>query len=251
MNLLLIFILAITLNSCSSEPQVVEDSDVPVNYKSLESQVKNEIERRLNIPLNEDYSYEIVKGHLNGDDSLDAIITVNRYAFALDEASKSPNPAQIAELGYTGNYNFFIFYDGNLKRFSNPITVPSSPKAKLRVKLENIHSEVYKDITIEYRVRNSAFKNYYLIENGVIQMIFQWKLFDFIGDDNPEVNFLEYGEGTLSSFKDIYIFKGKILNYSKNITDVYTYDPVVEKNGELIYHFFYNPKMMKYVTIKK
>ncbi len=180
----------------------------------------------------------------------DAIITVNRYNFALEEASRSENPSKNAEMGYIGNYNYFIYYDGKLKKFSNPIKVPSSPKAPLKVLFDNIQSEVYKDITIEYRIRNSAFRNYYLIANGNIQIMFQWKLFDNVGTAYPEANFITYEKGSMSIFKDILIYTGKIKNYSPVIPDVYTYNPEIEKAGGLQYRFFYDPRSLKYMTRK-
>ena len=126
--------------------------------------------------------------------------------------------------------------------------VPSSPKAPLKVIFENIQSEVYKDITIEYRIRNSAFRNYYLIANGNIQIMFQWKLFDNVGTAYPEANFITYDKGSMSLFKDILIYTGKIKNYSPAIPDVYTYNPEIEKAGGLQYRFFYDPRSLKYMT---
>ena len=216
----------------------------------FDQQVVREVEGRLSIPRTEKYSYEVHKAFLNSDNEEDAIITVNRYNFALEEASRSVNPAKNAEMGYIGNYNFFIYYDGRLKKFSNPIKVPSSPKAPLKVIFENIQSEVYKDITIEYRIRNSAFRSYYLIANGSMQIMFQWKLFDNVGTAYPEANFITYDKGSMSLFKDILIYSGKIKNYSPVVPDVYSYNPVIEQAGGLLYRFFYDPSTMKYMTRK-
>jgi hypothetical protein len=214
----------------------------------FDQRVKREAESKLSIPATEKYTLKVYKEHLNSDNSKDAIITVNRYQFALDEAAKAPNPAQIAELGYTGNYNFFFFYDGQTKLMSEPIAVPSSPKAPLKVNFENVQSEVFKDATFEYRIRNSAFKNYYSLNTQQIQLIFQWKLFDYVGTNTPEAIFLEYADGSMSMFKDILIFKGSIRNYAPTIEDIYTYNPVIDKQGGMLYRFFYDPRTGKYMT---
>ena len=65
----------------------------------FKQRVKREAESKLSIPATEDYTLQVYKAHLNSDNEKDAIITVNRYKYALDEASKAQNPAQIAELG--------------------------------------------------------------------------------------------------------------------------------------------------------
>lgn len=248
----MLFIFALV--SCNEQESKTRNTlfkeDKPVVNESFEEQLVREIEGKLQIPRNEKYITKVYKAHLNSDNAVDAIITVNRYEFALSEASASPNPAKVAELGYTGNYNHFFYYDGLLKKFSNPIAVASSPKAPLKVVFENIQSDVFKDITIEYRIRNSAFRNYYLIHQGAIQLMFQWKLFDAIGTSNPEVNFIAMDKGSRSSFKDILIYPGKIVNYSPAISDIYTYNPSIVQNGAMVYRFFFEPSTLKYMTKK-
>jgi hypothetical protein len=243
LSVLIFGVTALFLSSCSEQKEEEKVTDEFFKKKEkevvlpFEQQVVREVEGRLSIPRNEKYTYEVNKAFLNPDNEEDAIITVNRYNFALEEASRSSNPAKNAEMGYIGNYNFFIYYDGKLKKFSNPVKVPSSPKAPLKVIFENIQSEVYKDITIEYR-----------IANGNIQIMFQWKLFDNVGTAYPEANFITYDKGSMSLFKDIFIYTGKIKNYSPAISDVYTYNPEIEKGGGLQYRFFYDPRSLKYMT---
>ena len=253
LNNVLFFVLSISsllIYSCSGN-DVKDKDDLKIkSVKKLpfEKRFKREIESKLQIPVNEKYTYKIYKDFLNLDDVKDAVITVNRLDFALNEASKSENTAQIAEAGYTGNYNFFFYYDGKTDQISNPIAVASSPQVPLEVKLENIQSEFFKDITITYHIRNSAFKNYYLMMNGNIQLMFQWKLFDAIGTTNPEANYLEYEKGSYNEFKDIVIYKGKIKNYSPLVKDIYNYNPLIEKDGVKLYRFFFDKRTLKYST---
>ncbi len=249
--LIVVIVISFSCTNNKKKEEIVFNQKNDFSSLPFDQRIKREVESKLSIPGNEKYDLEIIKSYLNADNKEDAVITVNRYQFALDEASKAPNTAQIAEMGYTGNYNFFFYFDGKSNLISNPIAVPSSPKAPLEVLLENNQSEAYKDITIVYRIRNSAFKNYYLIENGIIQIIFQWKLFDFIGTNIPEANFINYENGSYSLFKDILIYKGKIKDYSPIVKDVYTYNPIIENEGTLLYRFFYDPKTMKYMTKKK
>lgn len=243
-------LMLISLFSCSNSNENEKDKQKVKIVKKLpfDKRFKKEIESKLLIPANEKYSFNVYKDFLNLDDVKDAVITVNRLDFALSEATKSDNTAQIAEAGYTGNYNFFFFYDGKTDQISNPIAVASSPQVPLELKLENIQSDFFKDITITYRIRNSAFKNYYLIANGNIQLMFQWKLFDAIGTPTPEANYLEYEKGSYNEFKDIVIYKGKIKNYSRIVNDVYKYTPVIEKDGQKLYRFFFDKRTLKYST---
>lgn len=250
-KIIFVLIIVFLIQSCSetNEKEVIVFKEKKDFTKlPFAQRVKREAESKLSIPATEDYTLQVYKAHLNSDNFKDAIITVNRYKYALDEAAKAQNPAQIAELGYTGNYNFFFFYDGKTKLISEPIAVPSSPKAPLKVKFEHVQSEVFKDATFEYRIRNSAFKNFYSLNSQQIQLIFQWKLFDNVGTATPEANYLEYSDGTMSMYKDILIYKGAIRNYTPTIQDIYTYDPVIDKQGGMLYRFFYDPRTGKYMT---
>ena len=257
MKFMLVLSFLLALYGCSDSPKVNNDAEQesPENEKDnknldFETRIKREIEAKLSIPATEKYTLEIHKAHLNADEKEDAVITVNRLEFAMEEASQGQT-AKRAEFGYMGNYNFFFFYDGQLDKISVPVTVASSAKSPLRVSFDNIQSEIYKDVIIEYRIRNSAFRNYYQIENGSLMMVFQWKLFDFAGTDNYEANFIEYQPGTYSLAKDIVIYQGTIKNYNKQIPDVYKYNPVIEKGGKELYRFFFDPGSNVYATNKK
>ena len=251
-----LFILCLFFISCNEKVDSgVDTKEVFESVDKLENlpfdeRVKREVEGKIGIPANEKYTLSVHKAHLNADNNEDAIVLVNRLQFAIDEAAKSENAAKMAELGYMGNYNYFIYYDGKLNKFSNPITVASSPEAKLKVVFENIQSEVFKDVSIEYRIRNSAFRNYYLIKDGILQIMFQWKLFDYIGTATPEANFISFEKGTMSSFKDIVVYEGKIKGYTPQISNVYSYDPVIEKSTVQLHRFFFDPKTLKYYTKK-
>jgi hypothetical protein len=219
--------------------------------ENIENRLRKEVISSLLIPVNEKFNFEIKFEHLNSDDKKDAIILVNRLNFAINEASKSNNPAKIAELGYLGAHNYFFYFDGKTKKLSIPIVIGSSAKAPLKVIFENIQSEFYKDIIIEYRIRNSAFRNYYLLKDLTLQLIFQWKLYDLLGTPNNESVFIEYKDGTLNLVKDILIYKGKIKNHKLNIENVYTFKPEIVSTNELKYRFFFDQNQSKYFTKDK
>jgi hypothetical protein len=252
MKIISLAIFFIIISACKSNELEKDVFDNPIQdgtvNMSFEDRMKREVEAKLSIPVTEKYKIEFHKTHLNRDEKEDCIITVNRLNFAIDEASKEENPSKRAELGYMGNYNYFFYYDGKLDKISIPMTIASSAKSPLKVKFNNIQSDIYQDVSIEYRIRNSAFQNFYLIEGGSLVMVFQWKLFDQVGLDSYEANFISFENGSISLAKDILIHKGKIKNYSKEIPNVYDYNPTIEKDGDLLYRFFYDPKIAKYMT---
>ena len=96
---------------------------------------------------------------------------------------------------------------------------------------------------------NSRFRNYFTIISHTPKQIFQWKLYDKLGEDNLSVNYIEYGKGSYSNVKDILIFEGGIENANK-AEDIYNFNPIYKKSGKLIHRFFYLPKERKYFTNK-
>ncbi len=242
--------LALMISSCKDNngTETGEVDKTPEVKLSFEERIQRHVTGSLSIPPNEKFTTKRYNAHLNPDNYEDAIITVNRLEYAKAQAASVPNGSQIEEMGYMGNNNYFIFYDGKLDKFSVPVTVPSSAMAPLEIKFENIISESYKDLTIEYRIINSSYKNYYALSSGVLQKVFQVKLFDYIGTRKPEAFFIEYDKGSISTARDILVYEGKIVDYPTDIKDVYTYVPKIEKTSKLIVRWFYNPGTMQYMT---
>jgi hypothetical protein len=231
----------------------IDDKEVEsLEDLSFEDQLIREITGKLQIPSTEKFDYKVYWENLNPDDEKDAIITVNRLEYAKERATQSPNPAKLAEMGYIGNYNYFFFYDGKKQRFSRPIAVPSSPMKELKVIFKNIQANsLFKDLIIEYRIQNSAWHTYYMLEGDMMNQVFQWKVYDKIGTSEAEANYFELDEGRLSLTKDISIYKGKITNvYDKN-ESIYDFEPAIEKTSVLSYRFFYEPNARKYMTENK
>jgi hypothetical protein len=223
----------------------------PDKNMSFEQRAHREYQAQLQIPSTEKYTLQIFKAHLNADNSEDAIVTINRLEFAMDNAAKSKNPSKVVEFGYMGNNNYVMYYNGKTDKFSAPIVVASSAKTPLRIEFENIQSDVFKTVTVEYHINELAVKSYYFAMGNGIQLVFEWKLFDRAGTADYEANYLETGAtGEMSSYKDILIYKGKIQDYTTEIQDIYSYDPTILKSGGLLYRFFYDPRVGKYVTRK-
>jgi hypothetical protein len=250
-KILLISILIHFFSSCNEKTETTIESTNETKHKkqTLEEIVHRHVQAQLSMPATEKYTLNIYKEHLDGDNKLDAIITVNRLEFAINESKKSGKYEKHSELGFTGHYNYIFYYDGQLNQISPSILVPSSPAAKLKINFTNLISDVSKDIAVDYKIRNSSFRNYYTVINHTPRLVFQWKLYDFLGEKKEEANFIELESGTIGLSKDIVIYKGKMIN-SNNVKDIYQFEPQIIKNGELLYRFFYLEKEGKYFTKK-
>lgn len=245
--LILLFACGEEVKKTAPEGEIIEVD--PDQFLPIEKRAKKHVMKVLGIPANENFSYKIHKKELNGDGKEDAIITVNRLEFAMDHAAKSSNAAKLAELGFMGNYNFFFYFDGSSRKISQAINVPSTPQRELDIQFEHITSANYYDIIVFLRVRNSCFADFYTIEGESMSSFFYWKVFDGIGTEKQEAYHFSYGEGKLTSRKNINISKGT-LKLPKGDFDPYTVDPTIESSGELLHSFFFLPAQGKYVTMK-
>ncbi len=235
---------------CTADKQVEKESDEANEpTENLESRIKRHVESALSIPSTENYTLEIWKENLDANAKVDAIITVNRLAFAMEEASKANNTAQRASIGFMGNHNYIFYYDGELDKISPQIAVPSSPKRKLTISFEHITSEKYKDILIDYRILHASYKAFYTIKNHLPNRIFEWKNFDGLTEQTTESFLFKYEKGSYSEAKDILILEGSFMQPAAQ-ADPYQFDPEIKPTDKLLYRFFYHPETGKYMTKK-
>jgi len=216
----------------------------------LDERAKRHVESSLGISATEKYSLEIYRENLDGDDKEDAIITVNRLQFAIDEAIQNGNVAKRAELAYMGNYNYIFYFDGGLNKISPPIALPSTPQKPLKIAFEHISSEEYKDILIDFRIRNSSFKDVYTVSNHTPRRIFQWKNFDGLGSGAKEAYVFEFKPTLKGSHKEILIYSATFTD-PKDDFDPLTYEPNLKPSSILEHRFFYLPQEGKYAIEKK
>lgn len=244
-------LLTILVFACGEEKNPTDEvkETIDKSNETVESMAKRHIESRLSIPATEKYTYHIYKEYLDSDDKIDAIITVNRLSFAMDEAAKSTNTAKQAEIGFMGNYNYIFYYDGGLNKISPQIAIPSSPKAELKITFENIQSDIYKDILIDYRILNASYKDFYTVSNHIPRRVFQWKNYDGLKSETSEAYYFTYTDGSMSIVKDILVKKATLIQPSGEI-DIYSFDPEMKKTDEIVHRFFYYPKQGKYLTEK-
>lgn len=245
-------ILLIAFSCNSDNPSDTKNkNDVSVAIETTEQRITRHIEANLKIPATEKYSYEIFKGEINGDDSIDYIIAVNRLDYAINEAIDRGRMAKSASSGFMGSFNFIFYMNGDTKNISNAITVPSSAKGKLKVSFENIRSEAYKDIMVDFKLDNASFRRFFALYDERIREIFDIMVYDGLGDIENHAISIEFSQGSYSLVKDILIYTGELEKVKFDDPEkVYSYYPEIKKTDLLERRWFFNPKQRKYYTKK-
>jgi hypothetical protein len=250
----LFFLLPLLLWACSQKPST---PDEPATEKtqalatkgkqSLEQFADREVRAKLNIQANEQFELKIYKSQLDADGIEDAIVSVNRKQFAMQEAMAAENPAKRAEVGFMGNYNYIFFFDGKLDMLSPPIAIPSSPLLPLSIQFEHISSMDYFDILIDFRIRNASYRDFFTVANHTPRRIFQFKNFDGLGTPQPEAYSFTYGAGSYGPQRNIFVMDATLEPLPAG-ADKNTYIPKVSAKNTIKYSFFYLEKEGKYAT---
>ena len=213
-----------------------------------DSVIRKYIRETLNTRDGEKFTYAIHKAPLNPDTEIDAIISVNRLAYAKQTAIESGRVAQAEKLAYMGPFNVFIFYDGGSNSFSIPVPVPSSPLLPLEISFANISSNQHKDLVVDFRIRNSSYKEVYFLFNNIPSKVFQWKNFDGLNTPNSEAYSFSFNPGN-GPVRDILVYNAKI-EAPKDEIDPFIFKPKIVNSQELRKRFFYVPTQGKYFSTK-
>jgi hypothetical protein len=214
----------------------------------VDSVVRSFVELSIQTLPNENYTYEIYQASLNPDQITDAIISVNRCAYAKEKAESSGYLSQAENVGFMGPFNLFIFYDGASNTFTMPVPVPSSPLLPLSISFENISSNRHKDLVVDFRIRNSSYKEIYFLFNNKPSKVFQWKNFDGLGTKESEAYSFEFNPGN-GRVRDIVVYNAQIKAPKAEI-DPFVYKPEILNSTELMKNFFYVPAQGKYFSTK-
>ena len=234
-----------TLTNNKAHGYLLDSSDI-----FIDQIIDKHCKHHFNIQENEVYSIEIYQDYLNKDSIKDAIITLNLLSFAQKKAEESGKPWKAQEIGYMGPFNAFFYFDGKSNALSAPIIVYSSAVSPLKVSFKNISAMNHKDIVIDFRIRNSSFKEIYFLIQEYPNRVFQWKNFDGLGTSNVEAYCFEYFTNANSKAKNIRISEGKIEGIS-NQADLFTVDPKLINTHKQVNEFFYIESEGKYFTKKE
>ena len=213
-----------------------------------DSVIRKYIRETLNTGDRENFTYTIHKAALNPDNTIDAIISVNRLAYAKQTAIESGHVTQAEKLAYMGPFNAFIFFDGRSNSFSIPVPVPSSPLLALDISFANISSNEHKDLVVDFRIRNSSYKEVYFLFNNKPSKVFQWKNFDGLGTTKPEAYSFAFNPGN-GPVRDILVYNAKI-EVPNGKLDPFIFKPQIINSQEIRKKFFYVPAQGKYFSTK-
>ncbi len=202
------------------------------------------------LSASEEYTIKVYKEKLNADSITDAVFAINRLSYARKQAQDPSASGTSAQLGYLGPYNAFVYFDGKSNRLSDPVTMYSSAVSPLNVSFENISKENYKDIVVDFRIRNSSFKEIYFMSPSFPKRVFQWKNFDGFGTSRTEAYCFEYKSAQKGQIKNILIYEGKLESMRKG-ADPYTEEAEISKTNKMVREFFYVEAEGKYFTRKE
>lgn len=249
-QLLLIFTGILVLGCDSTEVPNTENPEKESNEKAdFDTRTKRWVESVLEIASTEEYELKIYQEQLNDDGFLDAIITVNRLAYAIDEAVNSVNTVHKVETGYLGKFNYVFHYDGQTDKFSKPIPIGSSAIVPLKVNFEHIQSPNFKTALVDYRIRDAAFRNYFFITDGLIHLALQHTVYTSFMSPDCKYYATQFIPSRTSAAKDIVVYQAKCTSKTpENSTD--PFDPELIIQPELAFHFFYLPNTRKYAVLK-
>ena len=242
------------LTACSVEEKedVIHSQQENEKKKSLteEEQIIRQVESKLSISAVEDYDIQIKYKHIDEDTLRDALILVNRKEFAFQKAKNTNTERFFENTGHTGLYNYIFLKMGGSKELISTNPVGSNAEYPLKSEFLELTSKAHQDFFVEYRVRNSYYRNYYTFRKNNLYLTFSCPVFDSIGEPNPRVYDIQHETSPVRLAKDIALYEGEIVDYNpKEIENINNYEPKdIVRNGELYVFFIFNDKSMKYVT---
>ena len=259
MKTFIYLLFALSFYACNSDNEKEKKSlskieNSPFDGLNIPDSIKKDFNKYLILSLKkyfqiderEDYIIDSINLTINNNQVIEKIYTVNRLSKAKKDLVNSNNPAKFLELGMIGNYNNLIFYNPRTNAFHTPMSFPSSPYLGLIVNQISLSNSDNIEISVIYRIRDAAFKNFYHLNQDNIELVFSSKLFDNLKKVNPQAYYIEINETSpYEKFKNINVYEANI-SKPKNDDDLNLFIPKLSKTNKLLNEFFYNQKEKKY-----
>lgn len=256
MKTFIYLLFAFSFYACNSEKEKKSLSKIensPFDDFNIPDSIKKDFNKYLILSLKkyfqiderEDYIIDSINLTKNNQ-VIEKIYTVNRLSKAKKDLVNSNNPAKFLELGMIGNYNNLIFYNPKTNAFHTPMNFPSSPFLGLIVNQISLSNSDNIEISVIYRIRDAAFKNFYHLNEDNIELVFSSKLYDKLNNENPQAYYIEINETSpYKKFKNINVYEANISKPKKD-DDLNLFIPKLSKTNKLLNEFFYNQKEKKY-----
>jgi hypothetical protein len=222
-----------------------ENETIDIDQGTVEERALRYIKAQLEIDATEKVTFEIHQGNIDGDSLPDFVFTLNRLEFAMHEAETKGNTAKKASLGFVGKYNYYFAYNSRLNEFSEIMVISSSASKSLEVSFENLTSDKYQNILIDYRIQDACFRDFLVLSERKMRRVFQWKVFDYLERAQKEFVYFDYQENP-SGYKDIVLYEGKIENWEEWTNNPYSFTPKISKGNKELFRWFYLPVEGKY-----
>lgn len=254
-TIVILSFLLTALYSCNSNDQKADPAlnkkvTISVKDSTFNEFVKRNVESALKISATEEYDFQIKTAFINRDTIKDAVILVNRKEHALEKAKRDGNLKFLEKMGYTGLHNHVFVFLGGTNELLQTAPVGSNIHHPLTVFFESITKPSHTDFYVEYRNRNSMYRNYYTVRGNKIYLTLNCPVFDLIGEKQPKAYAIKHKNSKIRTSKDIAIYDGAITNYQpEEIEDVNNFYPdSIFASKELHVYFIYDEKSNAYVT---
>lgn len=246
------------LSSCAENADKAEEqvnAEVKEEAKqetaiTKEQQIARLVENELNIPATEEYDIQILYKNIDADTLEDALVLVNRKEAGFQNAKLNDREHFFANTGYTGLFNYVFVWLGNSKSLLKTTPVGSNVNYALRAEFLELTSKAHTDFYVEYRVKNSLYRNYYTVRGKEIFLTLSCPVFDEVGEPNPIVYDIQHRESSVRLSKDIALYRSQFLDYNPaEIEDVNAYEPKgIMSSDDLYVYFIFDDNKKKYVT---
>lgn len=250
LSVLLTVLFSCNSNDQKADPALNKKTAISVNDSTFSDFAKRNVENALKISASEQYDFQIKTEYINRDTLKDAVILVNRKEHALESAKRDGNLKFLEKMGYTGLHNHVFVFLGGTNELLQTAPVGSNIDYPLNVFFESLSKPSHTDFYVEYRNRNSLYRNYYTVRGNKIYLTLNCPVFDLIGEKEPKAYAIKHKESKVRTAKDIAIFEGSIANYDpdeiENVNNFYP-DSITTSN-DLIVYFIYDEKTNAYVT---
>lgn len=233
-----------------SQIKLANLKDIPIQTADFEAALSRHVSALLKIPPTEEFDFQVHYAFLDRDTLKDAVILVNRAAFAQEKAKKENNEDFFRYLGYSGPHNHVFVYQGQSGKILETVPVGSTVFHPLNIDFGYVSSPAHLDFWVDYRIRNGKYRNYYTVRGDKLYLTFNAPIFDEIGEPSPKAYYHKLVESPIRTALDIAVYHAEIKNYNpENIEDFnnFTPDEIVPKD-ELYVYFIFDEATKKYKT---
>ena len=148
-----------------------------------------------------------------------------------------------------------VYSYGNVLRglhyqISEPFVISSSPLVNLKISFENLSNNSFKDVLVDYRIRNSSTRQVYFLDDMVPSVVFEHFIFDGLGTTNEVAYSFNYKPGMISQIKNILITQGQVKRIPKQ-SDLFIFEPEIINTNKTVQEFFFMQNEEKYFSFRK